>query len=72
MFCFHNVIDNVEDEFDAFGSHLKILEIRCTNLPDIDDGLIAKPKVPKTANGSDERYFDEQEYEEMSKKYNSQ
>lgn len=46
-----------------------ITEYYCTNNRDISV-LYPEAKIPRTATGADERYFDEQEYEEMSKKYN--
>jgi hypothetical protein len=53
----------------SYSSHKPITEYYCTYNPDIDS-LYPAAKIPRTASGADERYFDEQEYEEMSKKYN--
>ncbi len=46
-----------------------ITEYYCTNNQDISV-LYPESQIPRTANGADERFFDEQEYEMMSKKYN--
>ena len=53
----------------TWSPHRELEELYCTNLPDVQDGLIAMPKVPRTSNGADERYFDQQEYEELSGKF---
>jgi hypothetical protein len=55
----------------TWSPHRELEELYCTNLPDVQDGLIAMPKVPRTSNGADERYFDQQEYEELSRKFNN-
>ena len=34
-------------------------------------GVDTNAKIPVSASGVDERYFDQHEYEEMSKKYNN-
>ena len=54
----------------SYSSHKPITEYYCTYNPDIDS-LYPAAKIPRTTTGADERYFDEQEYEVMSKKYNS-
>lgn len=51
----------------SWSSHKPITEYYCTN--NLDEESLY-PKIPRTANGADERYFDEQEYEQMIKKYN--
>ena len=53
--------------------HQDIKEYYCTNNQDAALGLLPKEtlEIPRTASGSDERYFDQQEYEELSKKFNN-
>ena len=53
----------------SYSSHKQITEYYCTYNPDLDS-LYPPSKIPRTASGADERYFDEQEYEVMSKKDN--
>jgi hypothetical protein len=53
----------------SYSSHKPITEYYCTYNPDIDS-LYPASKIPRTATGADERYFDEQEYETMSKQHN--